>query len=229
MNFGLKAKIMSELLNKQWSILIDQHSTLNKSSIFSYEVMANFGYHVCSLFSKLMYNPALLVENSTKEMKNLIDMIENYALTTHVVINSNHQSNIEDHCHSVLVRLKFLELLMKDQELGNICEKNLNNFQFKTVNLIIFAFINSTSTPAGSKDFFDLKDSNTSQCEIVLSSLINLCVNKIDIFKELNLKFNSDIENFLIDFISRYGQKLKNIQVFLKFSKFFNLYILIFP
>lgn len=205
---------MSDFLKKQWSILIDQHSTLNKTSVFSYEVMSNFGFQLCSLFSKLIYNPASLVQNSAKEMKDLIDMIDNYALSTHVVTNSNHQTNIEDHCQSVLVRLKFLELVIKDQELDKICDKNLNNFQLKIVNLIIFAFINSSSTPSGSNDFFDLKDSKTPQSEIVLGSLINECVNKIDIFKDLNLKFNSDIENFLVDFISRYAQKLKNIQVF---------------
>lgn len=176
--------------------------------------MSNFGYQVCSLFSKLIYNPASLVKNTTKEMKGLIEMIESFAFTTHIVTSSNQQaSTIEDHGFSSLVRLKFIELIINDPEIEQICQKNLSNFQHKLVNLIIFGFINSTSSQSGPKDFFDLKDSNTPPSERLLANLINSCLNKLEIFKDLNLKLNSDVENFLIDFISKYAQKLKSIQV----------------
>ncbi|RNA43492.1 MMS22-like [Brachionus plicatilis] len=206
------SEMMSEFLKKLWSILIDQQSTLNKSSVFSYESMSFFGYQICSLYSHLIFNPASLVQNTTKEMKSLVDMIDYFALTTHIATNSNHQTNIEDHCQSVMVRLKFIELVLNDQELEQICQKNLHNFELKIFNLIIFAFINSTCTQNGPKDFFDLKESNTPQSDRILSSLINTCQNKMKIFKDSNLTLNSDVEHFLIDFISKFAQNLRIIQ-----------------
>ncbi|CAF0881111.1 unnamed protein product [Brachionus calyciflorus] len=209
-NYACNTKLsesMVEYLSKLWSVILDQQSNLNKSTIFSYEIISEICFEICSLYSNLIFNPQSLVHNTTKEMKNLTDMIDQFAL-------SIHQTNIEDHCQSILVRIKFLNLILNDLNLSEICDKNLPNFQAKLINLLIFSFINSTSTPSGSKDIFEQKDSNTSQTERELCQFVNLTQNKINIFNELNLKFSTNIEQYLIDFLSKYALKLKNTQSF---------------
>ena len=170
-------------------------------AVFSYETISNFYYEICSLYSCLLFNPDSLLINSTKKMKNLIDMIDQLCFTT---------SNPEDSSHSILIRLKFLNRLLSDKRLFDICNKNLTNFQVKLVSFLVLAYLNNTNPNQQSE--FNAQKTTSSSAELELNAYLKNSIDKVAIFAELNLNTNSSVENFLVDFINRYANRLKEMQ-----------------
>lgn len=210
---------MTELILKIWTISLNQQNAINKASMFSYEITSNIHYEICSLYSNLIYNPQSLLQNTTKEMKNLVSMIEQFALICHSFSTTTSQTNLDDHSQLTVVRLKFLNFVSNDSSLFEICEKNIQNFHLKLINIIIFAYVNSTSVVSQNnnhKDYFEPNSnsaSSTNLTEKELCQFVNSCMQKVPIFGELGISFGSSVEQLLIEFIQKYSYKLKQTQV----------------
>jgi hypothetical protein len=213
---------MSEFILKLWSTLLIHQNLLNASAVFSYETMSSVYFEICSLYSNLFYNPQdQLVQNNSKEMKTLLDMVDNFSLISHTMNQTSTTSNttavIEESSCSIIIRLKFVIFLMEDRAFFEICNKNMSNFQCKLVNFLIYVYLNSNSS-AGSNNVpvFSLKNSNENNSSIFdkeLNRLVELFVSNLSIFKELNMTFNSNLEQIVIGFIEKYSKLLKNTQV----------------
>jgi hypothetical protein len=188
----------------------------NTATIFSYEILSNFFYELCSFYSKLFYNPESLLINSTKQMKTLIDMIEQVCFThmNSAVLTSNSNS-FEDNTPLTIVRLKILNNILTDNSLFEVCKKNMQNFQAKLVNFLIFAYLynanvnkNDSSEASGGSRETNLADSET-------KIFVRLANDKILVFKELGLRSDDNIEQFVINFIAKYSIRIKKIQVYI--------------
>jgi hypothetical protein len=209
------ATILTELTLKLWNVMISHQNT---ATIFSYEILSNFFYELCSFYSKLFYNPESLLINSTKQMKTLIDMIEQVCFThmNSAVLTSNSNS-FEDNTPLTIVRLKILNNILTDNSLFEVCKKNMQNFQAKLVNFLIFAYLYNTNvnkndsneTNGTSREATDKTNLADSETKI----FVRLANEKILVFKELGLRSDDNIEQFVINFIAKYSIRIKNIQV----------------
>jgi hypothetical protein len=213
---------MSEFILRLWSTLLSNQNILNASAAFSYETMSSIYFEICSLYSNLFYNPQdQLVQNNSKEMKTLLDMVDNFCLISHTMnqtsTTSNTTSVIEESSCSIIIRLKFVIYLLEDRTFFEICAKNMPNFQPKLVNFLIYVYLNSNSSAGtNSNTTFNLKnpsENNNSIFDKELSRLVELYVSILNIFKELNITFSSDLEQVVIGFIEKYSKLLKNTQV----------------
>jgi len=202
---------MLDFLQKLWSILNKQQTSgLNFANIFSYEIISNFYFEICSLYSILFYNPSLLVKNNSTQTKILLDMIENFSFT-YTALNV-----ADDSSQLIVVRLNFLNNVLNNENLFDICIKNMPNFEQKVVCFIIFAFLNtgganSNKEPGDSNGQGKTTSSNHTERE--LQTLVKISVEKIKAFSELNIAFNTNLEEFLVTFVKKFSLKYKNIQV----------------
>jgi len=149
-------------------------------------------------------------------MKTLIDMIEQVCFThmNSAVLTSNSNS-FEDNTPLTIVRLKILNNILTDNSLFEVCKKNMQNFQAKLVNFLIFAYLynanvnkNDSSEASGGSRETNLADSET-------KIFVRLANDKILVFKELGLRSDDNIEQFVINFIAKYSIRIKNIQVYI--------------
>ena len=203
---------MLDFLQKLWSILNKQQSAgLNFTSIFSYEVVSNFYFEICCLYSILFYNPSLLVKNSSTQTKILIDMIEHFTFT-YTSVNV-----VDDSSQLIVVRLKFLNNVLHNDNLFDICFKNISNFDQKVVCFIIFAYLNIGTPNSSSKEVSDINGLNkcitSNHVERELQSLVKISIEKVKVFSELNVVFNSNIEELLVNFLKKFSLNYKNIDV----------------
>ena len=184
----------------------------NTASIFSYETIANFFYELCSLYSSLFYNSSSLLVNSTKQMKILIEMVEQISFShmNSAVLNSS-SSHFEENTPSTIVRIKILNNILVDESLFEICEKNMVNFQAKVINFLVFAYlhIEKNDLNVGKRETSDKVNLANKE----LNDFLRLSTEKILIFNELNIEFDKNIELFVIDFIGRYALKIKDTKV----------------
>lgn len=200
----------------------------NTATIFSYEIMANIFYEICSLYSNLFYNPSSLLVNSTKSMKNLLEMIENISfnhLNNSILMNN---SNNEDKTPLTIVRLKILNNILQDEYLFEICKRNMPSFQAKLINFMIFAYLYNANINKSDLSLESEAADKTDLANTELKIFLKLITIKIQIFDDLKIKFDSNIEQFIIDFISKYAQKIKLTEViyhlvFIQNNKFFKL------
>lgn len=210
--------IMMDIIQKIWPLSL--HTTSNTSNVFSYETTANFYFEMCSLYSYLFYNPKSLVNNQTKEMKNLLDMIENISFTSP---NTNDDSTSQ----LIIVRLKFLNNILRDNNLYEICEKNLLNFEYKLMNFFIHTYLNNANISLVQSSNSDISVNTTansnasgsgqSTVEKEFFQFVELLTQKLNLFTELNMnKFDSqssnNLEEFLNEFVIKYSQKVKQTQ-----------------
>lgn len=194
----------------------------NSASIFSYEIMANLFYELCSLYSSLFYNPGSLLVNSTKQMKTLIEMIEQISfshINSAVLISSS--SYFEENTPLTIVRLKILNNLLTDENLFEICKKNMTNFQAKLVNFLIFAYLHNANLNRNDLSIENRETADKANlANAELNNFLRLATNKILIFNELRLEFDSNTELFVIEFINRYALKIKQTEVYFTFFSF---------
>ena len=196
---------------------------LNISTVFSYEAMASIYFEICSLYSQLIYNPQdYLVQNSSREMKTLLDMIDNFCLISHSVnqvsTTASTASIIEESSSSIIIRIKFLINLLEDKSLFEICNKNMPNFQPKLINFFIYAYLNTSNNNnntslTSNANTKGMSESNSNLIEKELVRLAELLLNNVAIIKELNVSFSTNVEQIVIGFIVKYSKMLKNIQV----------------
>lgn len=111
---------LTDFTLKLWTtVLQNQQSSAHAPTVFSYEITASCYFELCSLYSSLFYNPESLLIICTKKMKTLLEMIEQISFPNHA-LSSNHQ--IES-THSLVVRLKFINNILTDQHLFEICNR----------------------------------------------------------------------------------------------------------
>jgi hypothetical protein len=211
---------MSNFVQKLWTVLNHQNSFTNLTSVFSYEIIANFYFEMCSLYSHLFYNPQSLVVNSAKQMKILLDMIETFCFTSH----ANNSTTSTDESQSIVVKLKFLNNLLDDQNLYDVCNKNMTNFELKFVSFIVYVYLNNSSRETMEQN----NSKNVSQVDKELQNFVRLSSDKLKIFSELKISFNSNLEEFLTSFVAKFAFRLKNLQVVFKFNDIGSKYELIF-
>lgn len=191
--------LMAEFIQKLWPLCMQ--ITSSQGSVFSYESTANFYFEMCSFYSFLFYNPKSLVNNTAKEMKLLLDMIENIAFP------SATSSSDEAYSQLVVVRLKFLNNLLRDENLLEICQKNLaNTFEVKLLNFFISTYLNNVnihllaSGPPGSNND-PTTNSTTSTNQSVVEKEFFLFLNqltlKLNVLQDLNMtnQFNNSSES----------------------------------
>ncbi len=194
------ADILSDFTVNLWNTLMKaNHNSPYTPTLYSSELITKCYFEVSALYSSLFFNHETLLLISTKKIKTLLEMVEQVSFA-------------EDGAHSNLVRLKFTNSVLNDQHLFEICNRNMSNFQLKLVNFIIYGYLNNSSS-SNSDNSSATASSTTSLFESELSNFLTCCVKKIVIFKEMKLENNSTVENFLVDFISRYSQRLNEIQV----------------
>lgn len=202
---------MLDFLERLWSILNKQQSSgLNLTSIFSYEIISNFYFEICCLYSNLFYNPTLLAKNCSSQTKILLDMVEKFTFT-YTAVNV-----MDDSSQLIVVRLKFLNNILQNENLFDICVKNMINFEHKIICFIIFAYLNSTNSStvySNNKEPNEARNSANNHVERELQSLVKFSIEKIKVFTDLALAFNSNLEEFLTSFVKRISTKIKNIQV----------------
>lgn len=216
-NLIYKANLISEFILKLWSTLINQQNSINISTVFSYEIIANVHYEICSLYSQLYYNPAdqlvYLEQNTSKEMKQLADMVESFLNSS----QSSFSHNSEDYTQLTTVRIKFVNSILSESVLFDISLKNIKHFDSKLINLIMFAYLNSNlSSNKSDQQAHSSSTSTSTLVEKELIQFVNQCVNKLEIFSELGIKFDSNLESFLNSFIGRFATKLKQTEDFQK-------------
>ena len=202
---------MSDLVTKLWSILTNQ-AALNSPTIFSYETMASCYFEFCSFYSNLFFIPDSLLVNSTKHMRTLLDMIEQIS----GLASQNINSQADDSSSQLLsVRLKFLNNLLNDDRLFEISNKNIQNFQFKLINLLVYAYLSSGSNQVDAeKNDAIMENKSSTSIDRELESYLSLLFKRVAIFEELKLKDSSNLEKFLEEFIVKFSLRLKQIQVF---------------
>lgn len=203
---------MLEFLQKLWSILNKQQSPcMYFASIFSYEIVSNFYFEICCLYSILFYNPSLLVKNSSTQTKVLIDMIEQFTFS-YTSVNV-----VDDSSQLIIIRLKFINNVLQNESLFDLCIKNMANFDQKVVCFIVFAYLNTGCTTSNSKETNDSNGFNTnttnSHVERELQTLVKISIEKVKVFSALNVLFNANIEEFLGNFLKKFSLNYKNIQV----------------
>ncbi len=170
-------------------------------TLLSSELIASCYFEICSLYSCLFFSPDTLLLISTKRIKALLEMIDQVSF-------------LDDGTHSTLVRLKFINSILNDHHLFEICNRNMTNFQLKLVSFLIYAYLNTSSGSVGENNSVGGSASaNVSLVDLELNSYMASCVKKIVIFNEMNLRHDSTLENFLIEFIAKYSQRLKETQV----------------
>ncbi len=184
----------------------------NTASIFSYEIIANFFYELCSLYSSLFYNPSSLIVNSTKQMKTLIEMVEQISFSHMNSVLISSPSYFEDNTPSSIIRLKILNNILVDENLFEICKKNMANFQAKLINFLVFVYLHIERKEINEENRETSEKANLANTELKI--FFRLSSEKLLIFNDLNLKFDSNIELFVNDFISRYADRIKHTEVF---------------
>lgn len=219
---------MSNFTLRIWNILLAaQQSSTHTPTVFSYELISNCYFEICSLYSCLFFNPETLLVNSSNKMKTLLGMIEQVCFAT----SSSSALNDETGGHATTIRLKFINHIMKEQRLFEMCDKSMNSFQQKLVSFLIYAYLNNSSIGESSTTSGGVQ-TTTSYINLVdaeLNVFLTSSVDKISIFNELQLR-NRDlnIENFLTEFIKKYAARLKQITVnifytiLLEFDHFFS-------
>lgn len=218
----IKAELLTDLTLKLWNTLLVHQ---NSATIFSYEIISNIFFELCSLYSNLFYNPESLLINSTKPMKLLLEMIDQmcfYHLNSAVLISSS--VNFDDNTPLTIVRLKILNNLLNDDYLFEICKRNMANFQAKLINFMIFAYLYNANINKNDLNSDMMRDSadKTNIANTELKPFLKMISEKLQIFTDLKIKFDYNIEQFVIDFITKYSFKLKQIEVitFFFFIKF---------
>lgn len=192
---------MSSLIESLWSVVNSQQ--LNITNIFSYEIVASFHFQMCSLYSTLFYNSILSNAPNSKQFKTLIEMVEQLGL--------NSSSSGEESSPLNVVRLRFVNNLMKDPQLVQICHKQLTNFQAKLINFLIYSYVNNSTS---SLDINPMSDSSSNSIgEIELNEFASHVIDKVKLFNELKIKPNSNLEQVLSDFIYKFSLRLKEISV----------------
>lgn len=145
-------------------------------------------------------------------MKTLLSMIEQVCFP----VSPSQQNN--DINHSTVIRLKFINNVLSDQKLFEICKKNMSNFEFKVVSFLIYAYLNNASVNDDNDSVSSIsnKKSNnaTNLIDIELNNFLANSSEKILIFNELNLRNDATLENFIIDFIQKYAVRLKQTESF---------------
>lgn len=180
------------------------------SSAFSYEIVSTLHFEICHLHSNLFYTSSN-VASSSKETKSLSDMIDSFSLSSFPV-NTN---AADESPGSIIIRLKFLTLLLETRSMFELCTRHMVNFEAKLVNFLIYAHVNinnsKMSGELASASFVDLE----------LSKLAQLCASKLVIFRELEVVYcSSGLESMLNQFVENYSRRLKSIQVFNQSFKF---------
>ena len=207
---------MSDFMQKLWSILVKQSnqqngsggSPFNLTSIFSYEIISNFYFEICCLYSNLFYNPQSLVKNCASQTKTLLDMIEQFTFTYAAHVNTDDSSQL------IVVRLRFVNNILQNESLFDICTRNMSNFEHKIVCFIIFAYLNSGQNASReSNDTNSSAKNGANHVDRELQLLVRLSVEKLNVFTQLNVAFNSNLEEFLTSFIKKVSAKIKNTQV----------------
>jgi len=101
---------------KIWHVLLSvQQNSTHTPTVFSYELISNCYFEMCSLYSCLFFNPETLLVNSTNKMKTLMSMIEQVCFAS--------SSSNDDTVHSTTIRLKFINHIIKEQRLFEICDR----------------------------------------------------------------------------------------------------------
>jgi hypothetical protein len=210
---------LSNFLQKLWTMLSKQQGgtgpLLNLTSIFTYEILSNFYFETCCLFSHLVYNPHLLVINCASQTKILLDIIESFVFTYTPITNSTLNAVDSDACQLIVVRLRFLNSILQNDELHSICHRNMVNFESKIVCFIIFAYLTSDSKEIINE--ISTKNATNSHVDRELQSLVKSSIDKVEVFANLEIVFNSNLEEFLTNFVKKISVKIKNIQVIVEY------------
>jgi len=192
---------MSSLIESLWSVVNSQQ--LNITNIFSYEIVASFHFQMCSLYSTLFYNSILSNAPNSKQSKTLIEMVEQLGL--------NSPSSGDESSSLNVVRLRFLNNLMKDAQLFQICHKQLTNFQAKLINFLIYSYVSNSTASLDSNPMSNCSSNSIGETE--LNEFANHVIDKVKLFNDLKIKQNSNLEQVLSDFIYKFSLRLKEIPV----------------
>jgi hypothetical protein len=180
------------------------------ATVFSYEIIANLYFEMCSLYSHLFTcNQDSFLNSSDEQMKTLITMINGLAFCENNATKLNNSSDDQ----LPIVRLKFLNNIIENDRLYMILNKNIKNFDQKLVNFIIFAFIMINTSNTSVKQTETLDKTKETNIENEMTKFLTNCLQKIQLFQNLGIKFNYNCERVLIDFINKYSFKIKNIEV----------------
>jgi hypothetical protein len=124
----------------------------------------------------------------------------------------NSSSSSDESSPLNVVRLRFVNNLMKDAQLVQICHKQLPNFQAKLINFLIYSYVSNST---GSLDANTMSNSSSNSIgETELNELANHVIEKVKLFNDLKIKPNSNLEQVLSDFIYKFSLRLKEISVF---------------
>lgn len=231
----LLVDLLSRFSLKLWNILGNHQNTFNqKTSIFSYETVANFHYEICSLYLNLVHNQKSIVVSANEQIKTLLNMVDQFCF---VAYSSTTHDPEDNHNQSTLVRLKFLDNVLNDQVLLDVCKKHLPSFQNKIINTVLMSYlniskINPTNDGSDMSHNYSSANKNLNLIEKELVSILKQSVNELPIFLDLNINFSSSVEQFFDDFISRYGLKLEKAEVklnnFIVNQLFYRFYLFYF-
>jgi hypothetical protein len=223
--FLFKGNMISDYLLKLWSNLLSNQNILNTSSVFSYEIMSNVYFEICSLYSILFYNPQeYFIQNSSKEMKTLLEMIDNFCLTSQLPSSLNSTNVSEESSNSIVIRMKFLVHLLEEESFFDICNKNMQNFEPKLINFFIYAYLNNYNNNGGSNATNSkIESNNGTAIEKELNTLSELLTKRVKLFRDMNICSGLNVELTINNFIEKYGKLLKQTSVINKPFKIFQL------
>lgn len=214
---------MSEFILKLWTTLINHQNSINISTVFSYDLIANIHYELCSLYSYLFYKPdEYIVEQQTsKEIKQLTEMIEHFLTPNHVSLSHG----TDDFTHLTTIRIKFVANVLGESSLFDLSQKNVKFFDSKLINLIVFAYLSSSRSETSANS----SNSTANLVEKELINFVNICAHKLDIFVQLDVKLTTDIEQLINDFIKKFSFNIKQLQVSRKKTLFNKIRLFYLP
>ena len=192
---------MSSLIENLWSVVNSQQ--LNITNIFSYEIVASFHFQMSSLYSTLFYSSILSNAPNSIQSKTLVEMVEQLGL--------NSSSSGDESSPLNVVRLRFLNNLMKDSQLFQICHKQLTNFQAKLINFLIYSYVSNSTASLDTNPMSNSSSNSIGETE--LNEFANHVIDKVKLFNDLKIKPNSNLEQVLSDFIYKFSLRLKEISV----------------
>ncbi len=196
-------------MENMWSVVNSQH--LNITNIFSYEIVASFHFQMCSLYSTLFYSSILSNASNSKQSKTLVEMIEQFGL--------NGSSSGDENPPLNVVRLRFVNNLMRDAQLVQICHKQLTNFHAKLINFLIYSYVSNSTASLDTNPMSNSSSNSIGETE--LNEFANHVVDKVKPFNDLKIKTNSNLEQIISDFIYKFSLRLKEIPVLFSFSFLF--------
>lgn len=196
---------MSKLIIQLWEKLVEHQRSINISTVFSYEIMANIHLEICSLYSNLFSSSdqALMVSDVlSDEMRRLCDMIETF-------LHSNNSH--DDYTQLTTVRIRFVNGILSDPNLFALSQKSIKQFEAKLVNLIISAYLNSNLVSSNKSTSSSEQSTSSTLVEKELNLLVSQCAARLEVFSEIDF-IDNDLEKFINAFVKSIDSRLKRLQ-----------------